>query len=113
MILSQRKYKRKKLSVLSNASVQSTMVLSNGSTHQITDNKSTVKARKTYTDEILHSVGLTPGKALKGECCNWKTTGETEDDERDCQMLRHTVLLIFIAISMVIGKCSVQIVILD
>lgn len=113
MILSQRKYKRKKFSVLSNGSVQPTMVLSNGSIQQLKDNKSAVKARKTYTDESFHSLGLTPGKALEGECCNWKTTQKKKDDQRDYQMLRHTVLLIFIAISMVIGKCNVQIGTLD
>ena len=104
MISSQRKYKKKKLSVLSNTSTQLTTVLSDGTTQQTTDSTSAVNVRKMYSDELLRSVGLTPGKELEEECCNWKNTREKKKDERDCQMLRHTVLLIFIAISMAVGK---------
>ena len=105
LITSQRKYKKKKLSVLSNASTQLSMVSSDGTAHQTTDSMSVVNVRQTYSDELLRSVGLTPGKELEEEeCCNWKNTREKKKDERDCQMLRHTVLLIFIAISMLVGK---------
>ena len=106
MILSQRGYKKKKMSVLSKSSV-----LSSNSTHTSTENavdSTTIsEVRQKYSDEILRSVGLCPEDNNLGdneECCNWKNTKEKKKHERDCQMLRHTVLLIYIAISMVVGK---------
>ena len=102
LILSQRRYKKKKLSVLSNSDLvpSTATTISGAATVAITD------VRKKYSDEMLRSVGINPegDNKLEEECCNWKNTRAKKKNERDCQMLRHTVLLIYSAISMVIGK---------
>ena len=104
MILSQRRYKKKKLSILSNSSVQSSHVTT--STENALNNTTINKTRKEYSDEMLRSVGLNVTEDSNGEdeYCNWKNTKEKTKNERDCQMLRHTVLLIFTSISMAVGK---------
>ena len=103
LILSQRRYKKKKLSVLSNSDLvpSTATTISGTATVAITD------VRKKYSDEMLRSVGINPegdNNLQEEECCNWKNARAKKKNERDCQMLRHTVLLIYSAMSMVIGK---------
>ena len=119
MILSQRKYKKEKLSYLSNISSNGSSGPSNSTTPtQLSppmcgydtensndeNNSKIAKPNNRYSDEMLRSVGLTPGKDVAEEdCCNWKDSSVKGKNERDCQMIRHTVLLLFIAISMAVG----------
>lgn len=105
MIISQRRYKKKKLSELSKSSIvpQKTSQTQNSvlSVVPVTD------LSKKYSDEMLKSVGIdlnTNNNIDEEECCNWKNTREKKRSERDCQMLRHTVLLIYSAVSMIVGK---------
>merc|ERR1712226_1135679 len=61
---------------------------------------------KKYSEEMLKSVGISVNgntNLEEEECCNWKNSGEKKRGEKDCQMLRHTVLLIYSAISMIVG----------
>ena len=63
--------------------------------------------RKNYSDTMLRSVGMSlvvDHNLDEKECCTWKNTRVKNKHDRDCQMLRHTVLLIYIAISMVVGR---------
>merc|ERR1719189_2278170 len=110
MILSQRGYKKQKLSVQSKISV-----LSSNSSQTEIDATTVSDVRKKYSEEMLRSVGLnvTGDNVLEAdeECCNWKNSRVKKRNERDCQMLRHTVLLIYIAVSMTVGiaLCSTRI----
>merc|ERR1719189_1158178 len=110
MILSQRGYKKQKLSVQSKISV-----LSSNSSQTEIDTTSINDVRKKYSEEMLRSVGLNVmgDNVLEPdeECCNWKNSRVKKKNERDCQMLRHTVLLIYIAVSMTVGiaLCSTRI----
>ena len=105
LILSQRRYKKKKLSVLSSASVVSSPAST--SSDNTVNTTAISEARKKYSAEMLRSVGLSPdgdSTLEEEECCNWKNTRVKKKNERDCQMLRHTVLLIYSAVSMVVGE---------
>ena len=103
MILSQRRYKKKKLSEMSKASVvsQNISAENNSALNHVPE------LSKKYSEEMLKSVGINVNSNInleEEECCNWKNSGEKKRGERDCQMLRHTVLLIYSAISMIVGK---------
>ena len=85
MILSQRRYKKKKLSVQSKASV-----LSSNSTHTSTesavDTTTISEVRQKYSNEMLRSVGLnlTEDNELvdEEECCNWKNPREKKKSHK-------------------------------
>ena len=105
MIFAQRKYKKKKLSELSKSSIIPQNIAQNGnaviSVVPVTD------LSKKYSDEMLQSVGIdvnSNNNLDEEECCNWKNPREKKRNEKDCQMLRHTVLLIYSAVSMIVGK---------
>ena len=105
MIFSQRRYKKKKLSEMSKSSVICQTISADN--NSALSSVPVTELSKKYSDELLKSVGINVNSNInleEEECCNWKNSGEKKKGEKDCQMLRHTVLLIYSAISMIVGK---------
>ena len=94
LILSQMHYKKRKTG---NSDPRK------GSISKLKSGESIFALGKRFSDTIGFNEALPEGAALE-DCCQWKDGRKRSKYERDCQMVRHTVLLLFQSVLMFVGK---------
>ena len=69
--------------------------------------ESVLAVGKKVSDMLGFNEALPEGAALE-DCCQWKDGRKRSKYERDCQMVRHTVLLLFQSLLMFVGKIIIH-----
>ena len=95
LIISQMHYKRRQPEINKNGSKVGS--------RKIKDGQSVLAVGKKVSDILGFNDALPEGAALE-DCCQWKDGRKRSKNERDCQMVRHTVLLLYQAVLMFVGK---------
>ena len=95
LILSQMHYKKNKPGPRTGRDTASSKKIKNGQS---------ILAFERHTSNIIGFNSIIPEGATLEDCCQWKDGRKRSKDERDCQMVRHTVLLIYQAVLMFVGK---------
>ena len=95
LILSQMHYKKRKPDKNQN--------LSRGNGTKVKDGQSVLAVGKKVSDLLGFSDALPDGAALE-DCCQWKDGRKRSKNERDCQMVRHTILLLYQSVLMFVGE---------
>ena len=113
LVLSQMHYKKRKNS---NGNQEMTNGASNrrkGSISPLKSGQTVLALGKKFSDTIgkldrseTLNDALPEGAALE-DCCQWKDGRKRSKYERDCQMVRHTVLLLFQSVLMFVGKLHI------
>ena len=95
LILSQMHYKKRKPDKNQN--------LGRGNGNKVKDGQSVLAVGKKVSDLLGFRDALPDGAALE-DCCQWKDGRKRSKNERDCQMVRHTILLLYQSVLMFVGK---------
>ena len=74
-----------------------------GSISKLKSGESIFALGKKFSDTLGLNEALPEGATLE-DCCQWKDGRKRSKYERDCQMVRHTVLLLFQSVLMFVGK---------
>ena len=73
---------------------------------KLKDGESVLAVGKKVSDILGFNEALPEGAALE-DCCQWKDGRKRSKYERDCQMVRHTILLLFQSLLMFVGKNTI------
>ena len=67
------------------------------------DGQSVLAIGKKVSDVLGFNEAVPEGAALE-DCCQWKDGRKRSKNERDCQMVRYTVLLLYQSVLMFVGE---------